>query len=131
MAGALPLPFSPCPFRLRSWAWPWGYWRCFFPGTGMTGPCGDAWRGAALLPAWSAPLSPRGSSGHGWRNSPVLRSLPASVVGLCLGLANIGRLRRHVATNKVMTWFGIALSVLGVVFSIIGIVVINNAISNL
>lgn len=58
-------------------------------------------------------------------------ALPASAVGLCLGLFNIGRLRKHVATNKAMTWVGIALSVLGVVFSIIGIVIINNAISNL
>jgi hypothetical protein len=57
-------------------------------------------------------------------------ALPLSIIGLGLGLGNIGRLRKHKATNKVMTGLGIGLSVLGVVLSIIGIVIVNRAIKN-
>lgn len=57
-------------------------------------------------------------------------ALPLSVVGLGVGLGNIGRLRKHQATNKVMTGIGIGLSVLGIVLSIIGIVIVNNALSD-
>ena|SRR5215813_10147621 len=57
-------------------------------------------------------------------------ALALSVVGLGVGLGNIGRLRSKKATNKVMTGIGIGLSVLGVVLSIIGIVIVNNAFNN-
>lgn len=58
-------------------------------------------------------------------------TLVTSVVGLGLGLGNIGRLRKHKATNKVMTGIGIGLSVLGIVVSIIGVVYVYNSFSKL
>lgn len=64
---------------------------------------------------------------------PILTfvAFPLSLLGLGLGLGNIGRLRTRKATNKVMTGIGIGLSVLGIVLSIIGMVVVNDALSNL
>ncbi len=64
---------------------------------------------------------------------PIL-SVPAlavALVGLGLGLGNIGRLRRKTATNKVMTAIGIGFSVLGVILAIIGIVIVGRAVNQL
>ena len=49
----------------------------------------------------------------------VVLALPSSFIGLTLGVGNIGRLRRHRATNKIMTVLGVAFSILGITFSII------------
>lgn len=61
----------------------------------------------------------------------ALLALPTSAVGLGLGLANVGRLRNHAASNGVMTGIGIGLSALGILFSIIDILIINNAYNKL
>lgn len=52
------------------------------------------------------------------------------VVGIIFGLANIGRLRRRRATNKVTTGFGIATSSLAIVLGIIGMVIFFGALSD-
>ena len=57
-------------------------------------------------------------------------ALPLSAVGLGLGLGNLPRLQKNVATNKGVTWVGIGLSVLGIVLSILGLVVITAAITS-
>lgn len=64
---------------------------------------------------------------------PILMfvAFPLSLLGLGLGLGNIGRLRRRRATNAVMTGIGIGLSVLGIALSIVGMVIVNDAFSNL
>jgi hypothetical protein len=61
----------------------------------------------------------------------ALLALPASAAGLGLGLANIGRLRSHAASNGVMTGFGIGLSAIGILFSVIDILIINDAYNKL
>ena len=58
-------------------------------------------------------------------------ALPCGFVGLALGLANIGRLRKGKATNKWMTVTGITLCVLGVTFGIIASVMFNHAVHGL
>ena len=60
---------------------------------------------------------------------PILAipALASAVVGLGLGLANTGRLRRKTASNKWMTILGIGFSVLGIILAIIGIVIVTKA----
>jgi hypothetical protein len=58
-------------------------------------------------------------------------SIPAGVVGLALGLANIGRLRAKTATNKWMTISGLVLCALGITFGIISAVLFNHAMHQL
>ena len=64
---------------------------------------------------------------------PILAipALASAVVGLGLGLANIGRLRRKTASNKWMTILGIGFSILGIVLAIVGIVIVTTAANKL
>lgn len=57
-------------------------------------------------------------------------ALASGLVGLGLGLGNIGRTRRHEA-GKGWTIAGIALSVLGTVLAIVGIVIVQRAFGDL
>jgi hypothetical protein len=64
---------------------------------------------------------------------PIL-GIPALACGLTgfgLGLGALRRLRHRWADNKVMTWFGVVLSVLAVVLGIVGIVIVFKATNNL
>jgi uncharacterized membrane protein len=51
----------------------------------------------------------------------IIISAPAAIVGIALGLSNLPRLRKHIADNTVMTWFGIVLSALGIVLAIVAV----------
>lgn len=57
-------------------------------------------------------------------------ALAAALVGLGLGLGNIGRTRRHEA-SKVWTILGVVFSVIGVILAIVGIVIVTKAFNNL
>lgn len=61
----------------------------------------------------------------------AILALPTSAVGLGLGLANIGRLRGHTASNGVMTGIGIGLSAIGILLSVIDILILNDVYSKL
>lgn len=52
------------------------------------------------------------------------------VIGLVLGLAGLGRVRKHIATNRVLTWFGVATSLGAIVLGIIGLVILGNAVDD-
>lgn len=58
-------------------------------------------------------------------------SIPAGIIGLGLGLANVGRLRKGTATNKWLTISGMALCVLSITFGIVGAVMFNHAVHQL
>jgi hypothetical protein len=52
------------------------------------------------------------------------------VIGLVLGLVGVGRTRRQVATNPVLTWFGVGTSLGAIVLGIIGLVVLAGAVDD-
>lgn len=57
-------------------------------------------------------------------------ALASALVGLGLGLGNIGRTKRHEA-SKTWTILGIIFSVLGVILAIVGIVIVSKAFNQL
>lgn len=60
-----------------------------------------------------------------------LFALPAAIVGIVLGFIGRSRVKRGAADNPKLTWAGIILSCIGVVFSIIGMVMMQHAIDQL
>lgn len=63
---------------------------------------------------------------------PIL-GIPALACGLTgfgLGLGALRRLRHRWADNKVMTWFGLVLSVLAVVLGVVGIVIVFRTVND-
>lgn len=63
---------------------------------------------------------------------PIL-GVPALICGLTgfgLGLGALRRLHKKTADNRVMSWFGVVLSVLAVVLGIIGIAIVEHAFSS-
>lgn len=50
-------------------------------------------------------------------------------LGIVLGVSNLPRLRKHIADNKVMTWFGIVLSALGIVLAVIAVASLYHGLS--
>lgn len=64
---------------------------------------------------------------------PIL-GVPALALGLTgfgLGLGALRRLRHRWADNKVMTWFGVVLSVVAVALGIVGMVIVFKAANDL
>lgn len=57
--------------------------------------------------------------------------LAAGLVGLGLGLGNVGRLRRREATSRWMTISGMILSALGIILSIAGIVIVQHTLDSI
>ncbi len=53
------------------------------------------------------------------------------IVGLVLGFAALGRLRRRVATNRKTTWIGIVASAVAVALGIWGITIVFSAVDQL
>jgi hypothetical protein len=51
-------------------------------------------------------------------------------IGLVLGLVGLGRVRKHLATNRVLTWFGVGTSLGAIVLGIIGLVILANAVDD-
>lgn len=64
---------------------------------------------------------------------PILAvpGLAAGLVGLGLGLGGACRLRRHRASNKVMTVLGIVASVLAIILGIAGMVIVTRAVNQI
>ena|GEM_PF-3572561 len=52
------------------------------------------------------------------------------VIGLVLGLVGLGRVRKHIATNRVLSWFGVGTSLAAVVLGIVGLVILSNAVDD-
>jgi hypothetical protein len=51
-------------------------------------------------------------------------------IGLVLGLVGLGRIRKHIATNRVLTWFGVATSLGAIVLGVIGLVILASAVDD-
>jgi hypothetical protein len=61
----------------------------------------------------------------------ILLSFPTGLTGIAAGLGNLQRLSHHTASNKALTWIGIALNLAAIVIGIVLAAVIwhPNAIS--
>jgi hypothetical protein len=58
-------------------------------------------------------------------------ALAAGLTGFGLGLGALRRLRHRWADNKVMTWFGVALSAAAVALGIVGMVIVTRTVNQL
>lgn len=54
-------------------------------------------------------------------------ALAVGAVGIVFGGLALGRVRKRVATNKKMSWWGLSLSAVAVVLGIVGVVIVSNA----
>lgn len=57
-------------------------------------------------------------------------ALICGVIALIFGLLGLGRVRRHVADNKVMSWFGTVAAVAAMALGIWGITIVFSAVND-
>lgn len=53
------------------------------------------------------------------------------ILALVFGLVGVGRARKGVATNKVMSWFGAVLGACAIALGIVGLFIVNEAVDQL